>query len=122
MTLLWSVVVVSAADERCRLYCQSKETAAIVSMKRMVHDGTPCSYADSHSLCVRGECEVFILILSFSRKSSWCHVSFLYVIFYIMEFLLHHVVVWQRVLWFGILQCSMETGNMMNVKVVTGII
>lgn len=44
-------------DERCRLYCQSKETAAVVSMNRIVHDGTPCSYADSHSLCVRGECE-----------------------------------------------------------------
>lgn len=73
MTLLWSVVVVSAADERCRLYCQSKETAAVVSMNRIVHDGTPCSYADSHSLCVRGECEVFILILSFSRQSSLCH-------------------------------------------------
>lgn len=93
VTLLWSVVVVSAADERCRLYCQSKETAAVVSMNRIVHDGTPCSYADSHSLCVRGECEVFILILSFSRQSSWCH-YFLYVGFYIMGFLLRHVVVW----------------------------
>ncbi|XP_076607376.1 A disintegrin and metalloproteinase with thrombospondin motifs 2-like isoform X1 [Chaetodon auriga] len=44
-------------DERCRLYCQSKETAAVVSMNRMVHDGTPCSYSDAHSVCVRGECE-----------------------------------------------------------------
>uniref|UniRef100_UPI0037E7F2D5 A disintegrin and metalloproteinase with thrombospondin motifs 2-like n=1 Tax=Semicossyphus pulcher TaxID=241346 RepID=UPI0037E7F2D5 len=44
-------------DERCRLYCQSKETAAVVSMNRMVHDGTPCSYSDDHSVCVRGECE-----------------------------------------------------------------
>ncbi|XP_068600876.1 A disintegrin and metalloproteinase with thrombospondin motifs 2-like [Brachionichthys hirsutus] len=44
-------------DERCRLYCQSKETAAVVSMKRMVHDGTPCSYSDAHSVCVQGECE-----------------------------------------------------------------
>uniref|UniRef100_A0A669CLP5 ADAM metallopeptidase with thrombospondin type 1 motif, 2a n=1 Tax=Oreochromis niloticus TaxID=8128 RepID=A0A669CLP5_ORENI len=44
-------------DERCRLYCQSKETAAAVSMKRMVHDGTPCSYDDAYSVCVRGECE-----------------------------------------------------------------
>ncbi|XP_068187014.1 A disintegrin and metalloproteinase with thrombospondin motifs 2-like [Antennarius striatus] len=44
-------------DERCRLYCQSKETAAVVSMKRMVHDGTPCSYSDANSVCVRGECE-----------------------------------------------------------------
>uniref|UniRef100_A0A669F9V8 ADAM metallopeptidase with thrombospondin type 1 motif, 2a n=1 Tax=Oreochromis niloticus TaxID=8128 RepID=A0A669F9V8_ORENI len=42
-------------DERCRLYCQSKETAAAVSMKRMVHDGTPCSYDDAYSVCVRGE-------------------------------------------------------------------
>ncbi|GLD71135.1 A disintegrin and metalloproteinase with thrombospondin motifs 2-like protein [Lates japonicus] len=44
-------------DERCRLYCQSKETAAVVSMNRMVHDGTPCSYGDAYSVCVRGECE-----------------------------------------------------------------
>uniref|UniRef100_A0A672FXN5 ADAM metallopeptidase with thrombospondin type 1 motif, 2 n=1 Tax=Salarias fasciatus TaxID=181472 RepID=A0A672FXN5_SALFA len=44
-------------DERCRLYCRSKETAAVVSMNRMVHDGTPCSYGDSFSVCVRGECE-----------------------------------------------------------------
>ncbi|XP_023281350.1 A disintegrin and metalloproteinase with thrombospondin motifs 2-like, partial [Seriola lalandi dorsalis] len=44
-------------DERCRLYCQSKETAAVVSMNRMVHDGTPCSYGDDYSVCVRGECE-----------------------------------------------------------------
>ncbi|KAM7397386.1 hypothetical protein PAMA_005609 [Pampus argenteus] len=44
-------------DERCRLFCQSKETAAVVSMNRMVHDGTACSYSDAHSVCVRGECE-----------------------------------------------------------------
>uniref|UniRef100_A0A7N8X386 A disintegrin and metalloproteinase with thrombospondin motifs 2-like n=1 Tax=Mastacembelus armatus TaxID=205130 RepID=A0A7N8X386_9TELE len=44
-------------DERCRLYCQSKETAAVVSMNRMMHDGTPCSYGDAYSVCVRGECE-----------------------------------------------------------------
>ncbi|XP_075939431.1 A disintegrin and metalloproteinase with thrombospondin motifs 2-like [Anarhichas minor] len=44
-------------DERCRLYCQSKETSAVVSINRMVHDGTPCSYSDAHSICVRGECE-----------------------------------------------------------------
>ncbi|XP_030292867.1 A disintegrin and metalloproteinase with thrombospondin motifs 2-like isoform X1 [Sparus aurata] len=44
-------------DERCRLYCQSNETAVVVSMNRMVHDGTPCSYSDGHSVCVRGECE-----------------------------------------------------------------
>uniref|UniRef100_A0A3Q2Q7Q4 ADAM metallopeptidase with thrombospondin type 1 motif, 2a n=1 Tax=Fundulus heteroclitus TaxID=8078 RepID=A0A3Q2Q7Q4_FUNHE len=44
-------------DERCRLYCQSKETGAVVSMNRMVHDGTLCSYYDAHSICVRGECE-----------------------------------------------------------------
>nr|XP_020446583.1 A disintegrin and metalloproteinase with thrombospondin motifs 2-like isoform X2 [Monopterus albus] len=44
-------------DERCHLYCQSKETAAAVSMNRMVHDGTPCSYGDAYSVCVRGECE-----------------------------------------------------------------
>ncbi|XP_054902600.1 A disintegrin and metalloproteinase with thrombospondin motifs 2-like isoform X1 [Poeciliopsis prolifica] len=44
-------------DERCRLYCQSKETGAVVSMNRMVHDGTLCSYHDAYSVCVRGECE-----------------------------------------------------------------
>ncbi|XP_030602077.1 A disintegrin and metalloproteinase with thrombospondin motifs 2-like isoform X2 [Archocentrus centrarchus] len=44
-------------DERCRLYCQSKETAAVASMNRMVHDGTLCSYDDAYSVCVRGECE-----------------------------------------------------------------
>ncbi|KAI3374072.1 hypothetical protein L3Q82_022644, partial [Scortum barcoo] len=59
-------------DEHCRLYCQSKETDGgfhsggfhesketdvVVSMNRMVHDGTPCSYGDAHSVCVRGECE-----------------------------------------------------------------
>lgn len=71
----------SAADERCQLYCQSKETAAVVSMKRIVHDGTPCSYADSHSLCVRGECEVFILILSFSRQLS-CFFSLCWILYY----------------------------------------
>ncbi|XP_067279605.1 A disintegrin and metalloproteinase with thrombospondin motifs 2 isoform X1 [Pseudorasbora parva] len=44
-------------DERCQLYCQSKETGDVVSMKRMVHDGTHCSYKDPYSVCVRGECE-----------------------------------------------------------------
>ncbi|XP_029028836.1 A disintegrin and metalloproteinase with thrombospondin motifs 2-like isoform X2 [Betta splendens] len=44
-------------DQRCRLYCQSKETRAVVSMNRVVHDGTLCSYSDSFSVCVRGECE-----------------------------------------------------------------
>uniref|UniRef100_UPI003AADB998 A disintegrin and metalloproteinase with thrombospondin motifs 2-like n=1 Tax=Centroberyx gerrardi TaxID=166262 RepID=UPI003AADB998 len=44
-------------DERCQLYCQSKETGAVVSMNRMVHDGTPCSYSDAYSVCVRGDCE-----------------------------------------------------------------
>ncbi|CAK6982797.1 LOW QUALITY PROTEIN: A disintegrin and metalloproteinase with thrombospondin motifs 2-like [Scomber scombrus] len=44
-------------DERCQLFCQSKETSAAVSMNRMVHDGTACSYGDAHSVCVRGECE-----------------------------------------------------------------
>ncbi|XP_051834688.1 A disintegrin and metalloproteinase with thrombospondin motifs 2 isoform X1 [Antechinus flavipes] len=44
------------AKERCHLYCQSKETGEVVSMKRMVHDGTHCSYKDPYSLCVRGDC------------------------------------------------------------------
>lgn len=47
----------SEPDERCQLYCQSKETGDVVSMKRMVHDGTRCSYKDPYSVCVRGECE-----------------------------------------------------------------
>ncbi|KAK5917576.1 hypothetical protein CgunFtcFv8_002414 [Champsocephalus gunnari] len=44
-------------DERCRLSCVSQETAAVVLMGRQVHDGTPCSYSDPHSVCVQGECE-----------------------------------------------------------------
>ncbi|XP_060792363.1 A disintegrin and metalloproteinase with thrombospondin motifs 2 isoform X2 [Neoarius graeffei] len=44
-------------EEQCNLYCQSKETGDVVPMKRMVHDGTRCSYKDSYSVCVRGECE-----------------------------------------------------------------
>uniref|UniRef100_A0A674B5B1 ADAM metallopeptidase with thrombospondin type 1 motif, 2a n=1 Tax=Salmo trutta TaxID=8032 RepID=A0A674B5B1_SALTR len=44
-------------DERCELYCQSKETGDVVAMNRMVHDGTRCSYKDSYSVCVRGDCE-----------------------------------------------------------------
>lgn len=47
---------------------------------------------------------------------------FLYVGFYMMGFLLRHVVVWHRALWSGVLRCSMETRNMMNVKIVTLII
>ncbi|POI30778.1 hypothetical protein CIB84_005471, partial [Bambusicola thoracicus] len=42
--------------ERCHLYCESKETGDVVYMKRMVHDGTRCSYKDAYSICVRGEC------------------------------------------------------------------
>ncbi|XP_053526881.1 A disintegrin and metalloproteinase with thrombospondin motifs 2 isoform X2 [Artibeus jamaicensis] len=44
------------AKERCHLYCESKETGEVVSMKRMVHDGTRCSYKDAFSICVRGDC------------------------------------------------------------------
>lgn len=46
------------AKERCHLYCESKETGEVVSMKRIVHDGTRCSYKDAFSLCVRGDCRV----------------------------------------------------------------
>ncbi|XP_075065848.1 A disintegrin and metalloproteinase with thrombospondin motifs 2-like isoform X1 [Mixophyes fleayi] len=42
--------------ERCHLYCQSKETGDVVYMKRLAHDGTQCSYKDSHNICVRGDC------------------------------------------------------------------
>ncbi|CAF97267.1 unnamed protein product, partial [Tetraodon nigroviridis] len=44
-------------DERCHLYCQSKETSEVVFMNRKVHDGTPCSYDDNYSVCFQGECE-----------------------------------------------------------------
>ncbi|CAL1572512.1 unnamed protein product [Knipowitschia caucasica] len=44
-------------DERCRLFCVSMETGAVVDMGRVVHDGTLCSYEDQHSVCVRGDCE-----------------------------------------------------------------
>ncbi|XP_041446983.1 A disintegrin and metalloproteinase with thrombospondin motifs 3 [Xenopus laevis] len=44
------------ASKRCQLYCQSKETGSIASMKQLAHDGTRCSYKDPHSICVRGEC------------------------------------------------------------------
>uniref|UniRef100_A0A8C7K273 ADAM metallopeptidase with thrombospondin type 1 motif 2 n=1 Tax=Oncorhynchus kisutch TaxID=8019 RepID=A0A8C7K273_ONCKI len=44
-------------DERCQLYCKSKETGDVVVMNRMVHDGTRCSYKDPYSICVRGDCE-----------------------------------------------------------------
>ncbi|XP_072562614.1 A disintegrin and metalloproteinase with thrombospondin motifs 2-like isoform X2 [Paramormyrops kingsleyae] len=43
-------------DERCQLYCQSQESGDAVYMKRMVHDGTRCSYRDPYSICVRGDC------------------------------------------------------------------
>uniref|UniRef100_A0A8C9NDI6 ADAM metallopeptidase with thrombospondin type 1 motif 2 n=1 Tax=Serinus canaria TaxID=9135 RepID=A0A8C9NDI6_SERCA len=46
------------AKERCHLYCESKETGDVVYMKRMVHDGTRCSYKDAYSICVRGDCLV----------------------------------------------------------------
>uniref|UniRef100_A0A4W3I345 ADAM metallopeptidase with thrombospondin type 1 motif, 3 n=1 Tax=Callorhinchus milii TaxID=7868 RepID=A0A4W3I345_CALMI len=42
--------------KRCHLYCQSKEMGTVVYMKQLVHDGTHCSYKDSYSICVRGEC------------------------------------------------------------------
>ncbi|KAG8593270.1 hypothetical protein GDO81_000775 [Engystomops pustulosus] len=44
------------ANKRCQLYCQSKQTGDIASMKQLAHDGTRCSYKDPHSICVRGEC------------------------------------------------------------------
>ena len=47
-----------AANKRCNLHCQSKETRAVALTDRVVLDGTRCSYKDPHSVCVRGECEV----------------------------------------------------------------
>ncbi|MEE6460430.1 hypothetical protein FKM82_000966 [Ascaphus truei] len=46
----------SDANKRCHLYCQSKETGDVASMKQLAHDGTRCSYKDPYSICVRGEC------------------------------------------------------------------
>ncbi|KAM3867108.1 A disintegrin and metalloproteinase with thrombospondin motifs 2 [Diretmus argenteus] len=43
--------------KRCHLHCRSKETRDVVYAQRMVLDGTPCSYKDPYSVCVRGECE-----------------------------------------------------------------
>ncbi|XP_062867386.1 A disintegrin and metalloproteinase with thrombospondin motifs 2 [Trichomycterus rosablanca] len=54
---LWLPYEHTDPEERCQLYCQSKETGDVVFMKRMVHDGTRCSYKDPYSVCVRGECE-----------------------------------------------------------------
>lgn len=47
-----------AANKRCHLYCQSRETGDVAYMKLLVHDGTRCSYKDAYSVCVRGECVV----------------------------------------------------------------
>lgn len=55
-----SPLICTVADERCQLYCKSKETGDVVAMNRMVHDGTRCSYKDPYSICVRGDCEVGI--------------------------------------------------------------
>ncbi|XP_075903170.1 A disintegrin and metalloproteinase with thrombospondin motifs 3 isoform X2 [Nelusetta ayraudi] len=44
------------ANKRCHLYCQSRETGDVAYMKLLVHDGTRCSYKDTYSICVRGEC------------------------------------------------------------------
>uniref|UniRef100_A0A4W5RA79 ADAM metallopeptidase with thrombospondin type 1 motif, 2a n=1 Tax=Hucho hucho TaxID=62062 RepID=A0A4W5RA79_9TELE len=61
-------------DERCELYCQSKETGDVVAMNRMVHDGTRCSYKDSYSICVRGDCEVGIApVLWPISRSHYCN-------------------------------------------------
>ena len=44
----------------------------MVPMKRMVHDGTRCSYKDPYSICVRGECEVSICMLDNVRSVFMC--------------------------------------------------
>uniref|UniRef100_A0A673G0K4 A disintegrin and metalloproteinase with thrombospondin motifs 2-like n=1 Tax=Sinocyclocheilus rhinocerous TaxID=307959 RepID=A0A673G0K4_9TELE len=43
--------------QRCKLYCQSKETRAVVNMQTPVEPGTRCSYKDPYSVCVAGDCE-----------------------------------------------------------------
>lgn len=60
-----------AANKRCNLHCQSKETRAVALTDRVVLDGTRCSYKDPHSVCVRGECEVSSLPVS-ECDSSCC--------------------------------------------------
>ena len=40
-------------------------------MKRMVHDGTRCSYKDAFSLCVRGDCRVSAMRQQ--TKAQGCH-------------------------------------------------
>ncbi|NXY08542.1 ATS14 metalloproteinase, partial [Pteruthius melanotis] len=42
--------------QKCELICQSEGTGDVVFMNQVVHDGTRCSYRDSYSICVRGEC------------------------------------------------------------------
>ncbi|XP_063314735.1 A disintegrin and metalloproteinase with thrombospondin motifs 3 isoform X1 [Pelobates fuscus] len=44
------------ASKRCSLFCQSKQTGDVASMKQLANDGTRCSYKDPYSICVRGEC------------------------------------------------------------------
>ncbi|XP_059378241.1 A disintegrin and metalloproteinase with thrombospondin motifs 2-like [Carassius carassius] len=47
----------SDPKQRCKLYCQSKETRAVVNMQTQVEPGTSCSYKDPYSVCVYGDCE-----------------------------------------------------------------
>uniref|UniRef100_A0A8C1R813 ADAM metallopeptidase with thrombospondin type 1 motif 2 n=1 Tax=Cyprinus carpio TaxID=7962 RepID=A0A8C1R813_CYPCA len=47
----------SDPKQRCKLYCQSKETRAVVNMQTQVEPGTRCSYKDPYSVCVYGDCE-----------------------------------------------------------------
>lgn len=56
--LYFIIISCLAANKRCHLYCQSKETGDVAYMKQLVHDGTRCSYKDAYSICVRGECVV----------------------------------------------------------------
>ncbi|XP_065098908.1 A disintegrin and metalloproteinase with thrombospondin motifs 2 isoform X2 [Paramisgurnus dabryanus] len=43
--------------QRCKLYCQSKDTRTVVNMQTLVEPGTQCSYKDPYSACVNGDCE-----------------------------------------------------------------
>uniref|UniRef100_A0A671SK74 ADAM metallopeptidase with thrombospondin type 1 motif 2 n=1 Tax=Sinocyclocheilus anshuiensis TaxID=1608454 RepID=A0A671SK74_9TELE len=53
----WLPYEQSDPKQRCKLYCQSKETRAIVNMQTQVEPGTHCSYKDPYSVCVYGDCE-----------------------------------------------------------------
>uniref|UniRef100_A0A672KM99 ADAMTS/ADAMTS-like cysteine-rich domain-containing protein n=1 Tax=Sinocyclocheilus grahami TaxID=75366 RepID=A0A672KM99_SINGR len=51
--------------QRCKLYCQSKETRAVVNMQTPVEPGTRCSYKDPYSVGL-------LLMMSLSLQKVGC--------------------------------------------------